>query len=62
VLTLDEAAALLKVPADAVRARAEAGDLPGRRFGNDWRFIRSAILDWLREGDARPPKRIDLKR
>src|SRR5262249_48609853 len=36
VLTLDEVSALLKLPVDAVQARAEAGDLPGRRFGNEW--------------------------
>jgi excisionase family DNA binding protein len=62
VLTLDEAAALLKVPVEAVRARAEHGDLPGRRFGTEWRFIRSAVLDWLRDGETRPSRRIDLKR
>jgi excisionase family DNA binding protein len=62
VLTLEEAAALLKLSADAVRERAEAGDLPGRRFATEWRFTRSAIFDWLAEGEARPAKRIHLKR
>jgi len=52
VLTLDEAAALLKLPADAVRTRAEEGRLPGRRFGKEWRFARSAILAWLASGDS----------
>src|SRR5580700_7436717 len=42
VLTLDEAAALLKLPADAVRASAEEGDWPGRCLGSEWRFARSA--------------------
>ena len=51
VLTLDEAAALLKLPADVVRARAEEGDLPGRRLGNEWRFARSAVLAWLAGGE-----------
>jgi excisionase family DNA binding protein len=51
VLTLDEAAALLKLPADAVRASAEEGDLPGRRLGNEWRFARSALLAWLADGE-----------
>src|SRR5689334_5242513 len=40
VLTLEEAAALLKLPVEPVRARAEEGDLPGRRFGTEWRFAR----------------------
>ena len=55
VLTLEEAAALLKLPADTVRSRAEEGDLPGRRFGTDWRFAGVAVLAWLADGD--PPKR-----
>jgi excisionase family DNA binding protein len=55
VLTLEEAAALLKLPADTVRSRAEEGDLPGRRFGKEWRFARIAVFAWLADGD--PQKR-----
>jgi excisionase family DNA binding protein len=55
VLTLEEAAVLLKLPADTVRSRAEEGDLPGRRFGKEWRFARIAVLAWLADGD--PQKR-----
>ncbi len=51
VLTLQEAAALLRLPLDAVRARAVAGDLPGRTFGEEWRFSRSALLAWLAGGE-----------
>jgi len=53
VLSLEEAAKLLKVPADAVRSRAEKGELPGRRFGKEWRFARMAVLAWLAAGEAR---------
>jgi excisionase family DNA binding protein len=52
VLTLEEVAAFLKLPADVVRSRAEDGDLPGRRFGKDWRFARMAVLAWLADGDT----------
>jgi excisionase family DNA binding protein len=52
VLTLDEIARLLKVPPDAVRSRAEQGELPGRRFGKEWRFARTAVLAWLADGEA----------
>ena len=51
VLTLEEVAALLKVSPDAVRSLAEKGELPGRRFGNDWRFARVAVLGWLADGE-----------
>ena len=57
VLTLEETAALLKLPADAVRSRAEEGDLPGQRFGNEWRFARMAVLDWLANGDRQRRRR-----
>src|SRR5258708_11835287 len=42
VFTLEEVAAFLKLSPDAVRSRAEEGDLPGRRFGKEWRFARLA--------------------
>jgi excisionase family DNA binding protein len=57
VLTLEEAAALLKLPPDAVKSRAEEGDLPGRRFGNEWRFARAAVLAWLGDGDPQKRRR-----
>ena len=57
VLTLEEAAALLKLTPDLVRSRAEQGDLPGRHFGNDWRFARRAVLDWLADGEPEKGKR-----
>jgi excisionase family DNA binding protein len=50
VLTLEEVAALLRVPAEDVRARALLGDLPGRRLGDEWRFARAAVLTWLAGG------------
>jgi excisionase family DNA binding protein len=57
VLTLEEAAALLKLPPDAVRSRADDGDLPGRRFGEEWRFSRMAVLAWLADGDPKKRRR-----
>ena len=52
VLTLEDVAKLLKVPAEAVRSRAEEGQLPGRRFGKQWRFARVAVLAWLADGES----------
>jgi excisionase family DNA binding protein len=47
VLKLDEAADLLQVEEDVVAEMAEAGDLPARKLGADWRFSRIALIDWL---------------
>jgi excisionase family DNA binding protein len=53
VLTVEQAAALLQTEPDAVRALADAGELPGRRIGDEWRFLRRAVLAWL--GGGHPP-------
>ena len=52
VLTLEEVAALLRLPADAVHASAIAGELPGRAFGEVWRFSRAAVIAWLAGTEA----------
>ena len=57
VLTLEEAAALLRVSTDVVTDRAKAGDIPGRRLGMEWRFSRHALFEWLQgsDGNGRAP-------
>jgi excisionase family DNA binding protein len=56
VLTLEEAAAYFRVPADAVLRMIDAEGLPARRFGADWRFYKVALQAWL--GAARPERGI----
>lgn len=52
VLTLDELAILLKLDPGTVMARVGTGDLPGRCFGDQWRFSRRAVLAWLGGADT----------
>jgi excisionase family DNA binding protein len=47
VLTLEELAELLSLDVKTARGLAEAGELPGRKLGDEWRFSRRAVLDWL---------------
>ena len=47
VLTLEEAAELLRVDPQTLLARAQAGELPGRELDGEWRFRREALLEWL---------------
>jgi excisionase family DNA binding protein len=47
VLTAAEAADLLRTTEETVIELAQRGDLPGRKLGEEWRFARPAILDWL---------------
>jgi excisionase family DNA binding protein len=51
VLSLEDAAELLQVEPGDVEALAAAGELPGRKIGERWRFSRAAVLRWL-EHDA----------
>jgi excisionase family DNA binding protein len=53
VLTLEEAAAYLRVSAEDVLAMMGAEGLPGRKFGAEWRFYRAALQEWL----SQPPKK-----
>jgi excisionase family DNA binding protein len=52
VLTVDEAATMLRIDAKAITQLADRGTLPGRRVGADWRFSCTALLEWL-AGDRR---------
>ncbi len=50
VLTLREAAAYLRVTEDEVLRVVHEQGLHGRQVGSEWRFLRSAIDDWLLTG------------
>lgn len=52
VMTLSEAAAMLRVDLPALERLAESGSLPGRRIGGEWRFDCSALVDWLQAGSV----------
>jgi excisionase family DNA binding protein len=48
VLTLEEASGYLRLSIETVANLAIKGNIPGRKIENDWRFLKSAIDDWLR--------------
>jgi excisionase family DNA binding protein len=47
VLTLAQLAELLQLDEGTLRELVERGEVPGRKLGDEWRFSRQAILDWL---------------
>ncbi len=57
VLTLAEAAAYLRVTENEVARLVRDQGLPGRKLGDDWRFLKTALQDWLR---APPSKKEGL--
>jgi excisionase family DNA binding protein len=50
VLTLPETAAYLRVPEEAVLELVAKDSLPGQQIGGEWRFLKRAVVDWLRFG------------
>ena len=53
VFTLEEVTDYLKLPLDTIEREASQGHIPGRRIEDTWRFLKSAIDDWLRAQDSR---------
>ncbi|MBA3469628.1 MAG: helix-turn-helix domain-containing protein [Herpetosiphonaceae bacterium] len=53
VLTLEETAEYLRLPPAVIEHEAVQGHIPGRRIAESWRFLRTALDDWLRRYDGR---------
>jgi excisionase family DNA binding protein len=51
VLTLQEAAAILKCHPKTLRLMAMEGKIPSRRVGRLWRFSLAKIKEWLNGKD-----------
>lgn len=47
VLTIGQLSAWLAVDEIVLLELVEQGDIPGRKLGQEWRFSRCAVLDWL---------------
>lgn len=48
VMTAEELAGFLRVPEATVKQYAGRFSIPGRQIGQEWRFWRVAIQEWLR--------------
>lgn len=49
-MTIDDLAAFLQVSKSSLYKLAQDGRVPGKKVGRHWRFHRSAVEAWLREG------------
>ena len=47
ILTVDEAAALLKIPRSSVYKLAQQGKIPGQKVGRHWRFYRPKLVQLI---------------
>jgi predicted ribosomally synthesized peptide with nif11-like leader len=48
VLNSEEAADLLGVKPFTIRTYARRGVIPGKKLGNEWRFVKKDLMAWLR--------------
>ncbi len=56
VLTLAEAASLLRLDERDLEAAAQRAELPARQLANQWRFSSTALLAWLHQDRDQPDK------
>lgn len=47
VLTVEEAAELLKIPRSSIYKLAQEGRIPAQKVGRHWRFHRVTLLKWV---------------
>jgi excisionase family DNA binding protein len=47
ILTVEEAAELLKIPRSSVYKLAQEGKIPAQKVGRHWRFYRPTLLRWI---------------
>lgn len=47
ILTVDEAAELLKIPRSSVYTLAQQGRMPAKKVGRHWRFHRGVLLRYV---------------
>ena len=61
-LLLQEAAAFLHMNAEVLRRKAKLGEIPGRRAGRKWVFVKEHLADFISgrySGPERKPQVVD---
>jgi excisionase family DNA binding protein len=53
ILTMEQAAALLRVSTRTIQRMVKNGSMPGRQVGTQWRFDREQLREWVRGEPAR---------
>ena len=53
VLTIQDVAAYLRLPSSTIYGLVQRRALPGCKVGRQWRFHKTTLEDWLRQGAER---------
>jgi len=51
ILTIEEAAELLKIGKRSVYKLAKKKKIPAKMILNKWRFVRQDLIKWIADGD-----------
>lgn len=52
VMTIEEAAAYLRMHPQTLREKVAAGEVPGKKLANKWVFSRKQLLEWVEKNDG----------
>lgn len=60
-LTPEEVAQIARCHPKTINRMARNGEIPARKFGHRWRFLRSQLDEWFIRGDnqAAQPRRVE---
>ena len=53
ILTIEELGEYLRIPPEVIEQEARRGRIPGRNIADTWRFLKSAIDQWLSQQISR---------
>jgi excisionase family DNA binding protein len=51
IMNLKEASEFLKIHEGTVRELAKEGKIPARKIGREWRFSKTALIEWMKGTD-----------
>lgn len=61
IMNSEEAAVLMKIPVYTLNKRARKGELPAKKIGKHWRFIKEILEKWLEDEVRASPRRMGAK-
>ncbi|MCM2279339.1 MAG: helix-turn-helix domain-containing protein [Oligoflexia bacterium] len=53
IMNMEELAELLRITETTAYQLVRSGEIPGRKVGREWRFLREQVLEWLQHNDKK---------
>jgi len=52
ILTIKEASEFLKIGKTTLYKLARGGEIPARKVGREWRFVKDKLIEWIKENKS----------